>query len=486
MKLIKNILTLALALLIYAGAKAQIADPIVLVNQLPSEIEETSGLIFINGKLWTHNDSGGEPILYSIDTTTGAVIERKVIAGVTNNDWEDIAKDQTHLYIGNFGAVSHNLQVLRIKIEDLENPNLDTIVPRIINFTYGTDGYPEEHFSATATRFDCEAMIVKDDTIFLFSKNWIDHTTYLYALPNKANFFHTISPVDSLTLDYLVTGADYDYATNTVALCGYTYNTANLDAYPHFTILSNFEGNKFLRGTQTNKAISGLTNIGIQVEGITFRDSNRLWVSNEKATKGVITIQPKLRELNITGFPIINEGQPQAYPEEPMPIDINFMVSDSIALINQSITFNDLSTMQPTEWHWDFGDGTSSTEQNPTHAYTAAGTYSITLNAKNEFSDETKTIENMIKINDPTFVNFNQNSSVANVHPNPASETITISNPDDNFSFEIFDASGKLIMKSHKKTFNGTTIDISFLNAGSYIVKINSDKGKREIKFIKI
>ena len=565
MNLIKNLLTTTLALFVFAGAWAQISDTTTLVNQLPAEIEETSGLIFLNGKLWTHNDSGGEPILYSVDTTSGTITGRKTIAGVRNEDWEDIARDETHVYIGNFGSMSRHLQVLRIKIEDLENPDLDSIVPRIINFTYGTDGYPEEDFSATATRFDCEAMIVKDDTIFLFSKNWIDHKTYLYALPNKANFFHTITPIDSLALDYLITGADYNYATNTVALCGYTYNTASLDAYPHFTVLSNFEGNNFLSGTQTNKAMSGITNIGIQVEGITFRSPNRLWVSNEKATKSLLTIQPKLREFKLTGFPIVNEGQPQTYPEEPMPIKINFTISDSIVLTNQTIAFSDQSTMQPTEWHWDFGDGTTSSEQNPSHAYTSAGTYSITLNAKNESSDETKTIENIIRVYAPAVANFtvtdstvSENHSItfhstsenatslawtfdggepstsneenpmityneegsfsvsliasnpvscdtitkenfivvnqildfniikASIYPNPAEELITISNPDDNFTFEIFDASGKLVMKSHKKTFAETTIDISFLKAGNYIMKVNSSNGKREIKFVKL
>ena len=37
--------------------------------KLPEEVCETSGLFFHNGRLWTHNDSGGEPILYALDTT---------------------------------------------------------------------------------------------------------------------------------------------------------------------------------------------------------------------------------------------------------------------------------------------------------------------------------------------------------------------------------------------------------------------------------
>jgi PKD repeat protein len=32
-----------------------------------------------------------------------------------------------------------------------------------------------------------------------------------------------------------------------------------------------------------------------------------------------------------------------------------------------------------TAWSWDFGDGTSSTDANPSHTYSAPGTYTVTL-----------------------------------------------------------------------------------------------------------
>ncbi len=42
-------------------------------------------------------------------------------------------------------------------------------------------------------------------------------------------------------------------------------------------------------------------------------------------------------------------------------------------------SFKDLSTNSPTSWSWDFGDGGSSTEQNPSHTYTTPGVYSVRL-----------------------------------------------------------------------------------------------------------
>jgi len=49
-----------------------------------------------------------------------------------------------------------------------------------------------------------------------------------------------------------------------------------------------------------------------------------------------------------------------------------------------SVTFNDTSTNLPTGWHWDFGDGTNATVQNPVHTYSAPGNYTVSLNVTNE------------------------------------------------------------------------------------------------------
>jgi PKD repeat protein len=49
-----------------------------------------------------------------------------------------------------------------------------------------------------------------------------------------------------------------------------------------------------------------------------------------------------------------------------------------------TVSFSDTSTNKPTSWSWSFGDGTTSDRQNPSHTYSAAGTYSVSLIASNE------------------------------------------------------------------------------------------------------
>lgn len=53
-----------------------------------------------------------------------------------------------------------------------------------------------------------------------------------------------------------------------------------------------------------------------------------------------------------------------------------------------TVICTDLS-LGPTSWHWDFGDGRTSTEQNPTHTYASPGTYTITLTVTNAHGTDT-------------------------------------------------------------------------------------------------
>lgn len=46
-----------------------------------------------------------------------------------------------------------------------------------------------------------------------------------------------------------------------------------------------------------------------------------------------------------------------------------------------TVDFTDLSSPVPTEWLWDFGDGSTSTDQNPTHVYEDTGSYTVSLQA---------------------------------------------------------------------------------------------------------
>jgi len=63
-----------------------------------------------------------------------------------------------------------------------------------------------------------------------------------------------------------------------------------------------------------------------------------------------------------------------------------------------TVAFTDSSTNTPTAWNWDFGDITTSTEQNPSHTYTSTGTYTVSLTASNAGGSDIETKTNYITV----------------------------------------------------------------------------------------
>ena len=67
------------------------------------------------------------------------------------------------------------------------------------------------------------------------------------------------------------------------------------------------------------------------------------------------------------------------------PPKVNFSFSPASGILPLTVTFLDLSSGSPQSWQWDFGDGSASSIQNPTHTYTKPGTYRVALSSTNEF-----------------------------------------------------------------------------------------------------
>ena len=81
---------------------------------LPQTVKETSGLLVVDGKIITHNDSGDAANLYELDSVTGNLLRTINITNATNVDWEDIALDDTHIYVADIGNNNGNRTDLTI------------------------------------------------------------------------------------------------------------------------------------------------------------------------------------------------------------------------------------------------------------------------------------------------------------------------------------------------------------------------------------
>jgi len=77
---------------------------------------------------------------------------------------------------------------------------------------------------------------------------------------------------------------------------------------------------------------------------------------------------------------------------------VDFESDKQSASKNCVIQFTDLSNINATSWLWNFGDGNTSTDQNPAHAFQEDGVYTVSLTATNNITDITKTKTDYIEV----------------------------------------------------------------------------------------
>src|SRR5262245_57583448 len=71
-----------------------------------------------------------------------------------------------------------------------------------------------------------------------------------------------------------------------------------------------------------------------------------------------------------------------------------------------TVKFNDVSTGTVTNWSWDFGNGNTSTLQNPSAVFSTPGTYDVTLTVSNGGAPSTRTRAAYIVVHDLPAVDF--------------------------------------------------------------------------------
>ncbi len=239
---------------------------------LPIILSESSGAIFFNDKLIIHNDSGNENNLYELDTISGLVTRTVTVTNATNVDWEDIAQDETSIYIGDIGNNSGDRTDLKIytlnKSDYLSSTN---VTAEIINFSYSD----QIDFASNPnnTEWDAEALISFDaNSLILFTKNWVNGTTKAYSIPKNSGTFTVESLTTTLTSGGLITGATYNPSTEKVYSVGY-----NSILQPFVWVSENFTNNDVFSGTNTQTL---LTSLGFeQVEAITYIEANRFFIN---------------------------------------------------------------------------------------------------------------------------------------------------------------------------------------------------------------
>ncbi|MCP4572829.1 MAG: PKD domain-containing protein [bacterium] len=105
-----------------------------------------------------------------------------------------------------------------------------------------------------------------------------------------------------------------------------------------------------------------------------------------------------------------------AGPDDTTPPMAAFQADTPTGQVPLAVTFTDDSTGEPTAWAWDFGDGGTSTAQNPSHTYTVAGDFTVALTATNAGGSDTETDVDCVSVSgtaggDPPVADFSASTT---------------------------------------------------------------------------
>lgn len=311
------------------------------ITALDPIVVESSGMIYLQDKLITHNDSGGEAALYEVDTLSGNVIRKVVISNIPNTDWEDICYDDTHIYIGDFGnnfGTRQDLKVYKVLIADFQTK--DTLVAESIAFSYADQTtFNSNQFQ---TNFDVEGLISWGDSLYIFSKNWGNSKTNIYPL-SKTPGTYVISKTDSIDTQGLITGANFDAQSGELWICGYTFSEAFVIQIKQWTgsVFSSGQILKFPLGIRSS----------FQVEAITKGPGNDYYVSAEgNASIPAVLYKLSFEEangnfsyesLNFKVFP--NPAKDKVIVESPYPVELSLFTMEGKKLVQSSSHEIDIS-----------------------------------------------------------------------------------------------------------------------------------------------
>jgi uncharacterized protein (TIGR02145 family) len=105
--------------------------------------------------------------------------------------------------------------------------------------------------------------------------------------------------------------------------------------------------------------------------------------------------------LCLTLIVLLNSCQEEESAKSGPP-EAAFTGSPLSGIVPLSVQFTDQSTFVPTNWNWDFGDGNTSTLQNPSHVYSRTGSYDVTLAVSNDHGSDIHTEPQFITVSHET------------------------------------------------------------------------------------
>jgi PKD repeat protein len=195
-------------------------------------------------------------------------------------------------------------------------------------------------------------------------------------------------------------GTYFGDVTITYTLTDTNSDTCTITA--EYTIVGSGTWNPCAEGTGGD----GLTGLDSSPAGVTH---TFVWdtVANNVGTVAPEDVQVRITPDDGAAGTADTSGQFTVDNTGPGPLDADFTADTTTGPASLTVNFTDISTGNYDLWHWDFGDGTTSTEQNPTHIYYLVGTYTVTLTIDGPDGNDSETKTDYITVTDPGSVTAN-------------------------------------------------------------------------------
>jgi PKD repeat protein len=180
---------------------------------------------------------------------------------------------------------------------------------------------------------------------------------------------------------------------------------------------------------------------------------------------------PEERSLCSAFSAEVAESVPYAQPEA------GFEVSPAAGVVPLTVSFTDTSSGQIEAHAWDFGDGASSAQANPTHTYTVPGTYTVSLIVTGSGGSATATKTDVVSVSSPAPVADFEVSPAAGVVPLTVSFTDTSNGQIEAHAWDFGDgASSAQANPTHTYTVPGTyTVSLIVTGSGGSATAINTN-----------
>lgn len=135
-------------------------------------------------------------------------------------------------------------------------------------------------------------------------------------------------------------------------------------------------------------------------------------------------------------------------------------------------------------WFWDFGDGNTSTAQNPLHTFTEAGNYTISLTVNNGTAQHTEVKPAYILVGTQS-IDLKEITNPIKIYPLPATNELKVVSTERILQIQITTLSG-ILLNEYRPESADIIVTTNHLSSGIYLIHIKTAKGSVVKKFSKI